>query len=87
MQGGSFCRSRSFSPWKPNDHGPIDISTAVVFETPCDHERLFARGQWKEQTITVSNVGGIYVFEEDAWTMQLASDDQASSDGGPDRQD
>ncbi|MCA9077484.1 MAG: hypothetical protein KDA93_20835 [Planctomycetaceae bacterium] len=65
-------------PWKPSDTEPIDVSHAIVFDTPFDKEVPFAWGQWEDQVLTVSNMGGIYVFEDGQWRMILAPDDQTS---------
>lgn len=64
--------------WAPSDSGPIDIEKAIVFDTPFDRETPFAWGQWQDQVVTVSNMGGIYVFENGAWKMTLAPDDKTS---------
>lgn len=65
-------------PWKPSDPEPIEVSRAVVFDTPFDKEVPFAWGQWADQVLTVSNMGGIYVFEDGRWRMILAPDDKTS---------
>lgn len=64
--------------WTPRDDGPIDVSQAVVWETPYPHEVPFAWGQWEQQILTVSNMGGIYVFEDGKWRTVLEPDDQTS---------
>ncbi|MGD9858292.1 MAG: hypothetical protein AB7U20_25405 [Planctomycetaceae bacterium] len=65
-------------PWTPDDQGPVDLSRAVVFDTPYDRETPFAWGQWQDQVLTVSNMGGIYVFENGQWRTVLAPDDKTS---------
>ncbi len=64
--------------WTPRDAGPIDLSRAVVWETPYPQEVPFAWGQWEKQILTVSNMGGIYVFEDSQWRTVLEPDDQTS---------
>lgn len=59
-------------PWTPADPQPIDVTKAFSFDTPFDRETPFAWGQWEDQIVTVSNMGGIYVFEDGAWKMTLA---------------
>ncbi|MEO2032895.1 MAG: hypothetical protein ABGZ35_12485 [Planctomycetaceae bacterium] len=65
-------------PWTPQSPHQIDLSQAVVFDTPYDRETPFAWGQWQDQVVTVSNMGGIYVYENGRWTVQLAPDDKVS---------
>lgn len=65
-------------PWTPSDKEAIDVEEAQVFDTPFDRETPFAWGQWKGQVVTVSNMGGIYVFEDGRWNMALAPDDRTS---------
>lgn len=57
-------------PWVPGD-GPVDLAKAIVFRTPVVGETTFAWGQLNDQIVTGSNVGGFYVFENDAWRMIL----------------
>ena len=64
--------------WTPKDLNSIDLTKAVTFDTPYDRETPFAWGQWEQQAITLSNMGGIYVFEDGGWNMQLAPDDKTS---------
>ncbi len=64
--------------WTPSDSDAIDIDDAVILDTPFDRETPFAWGQWKDQVVTVSNMGGIYVFEDGEWNMTLAPDDKTS---------
>ncbi len=74
---GAFTRLTA-CPWTPADAGPTDLSQAVVFDTPYDRETPFAWGQWEDQVLTVSNMGGIYVFEGGRWRTVLEPDDQVS---------
>jgi hypothetical protein len=64
--------------WTPSNSGAIDITKAVVFVTPFNRETPFAWGQWQDQVVTVSNMGGIYVFEDGKWSMTLKPDDKTS---------
>jgi hypothetical protein len=64
--------------WTPLNAGAINIDEAIVFETPYGRETPFAWGQWEDQVVTLSNMGGIYVFEDGRWTMTLEPDDQTS---------
>ncbi len=74
---GAFTRLMA-CPWTPAETGPVDLSQAVVFDTPYDRETPFAWGQWEDQVLTVSNMGGIYVFEGGRWRTVLEPDDQVS---------
>ncbi len=65
-------------PWTPQQAGLINLEKAIVLDTPFNRETPFAWGQWEQQVVTVSNMGGIYVFENGEWTMRLAPDDQTS---------
>jgi hypothetical protein len=57
-------------PWAPGD-GAVDLEQAIMFRTPVVGETTFAWGQLGDQIVTGSNVGGFYVFENDAWRMIL----------------
>lgn len=65
-------------PWTADDPQPIDLTKAVKYDTPFDRETPFAWGQWEQQIVTVSNMGGIYVFEDGRWRMTLAPDPKTS---------
>lgn len=57
-------------PWTP-DEATVDLSRAVVLTLPVVGETTFAWGQYGEQIVTGSNIGGFYVFEDGAWRMLL----------------
>jgi enamine deaminase RidA (YjgF/YER057c/UK114 family) len=65
-------------PWTPETDGAIDLSTAVVLKTKYELETPFAWGQYGGQVLTVSNQGGIYVFEKGEWQTTLAADNRFS---------
>ena len=56
----------------------INMESAVVFETKYEQETPFAWGQFGQQVLTVSNQGGIYVFENGQWRTILAADNRYS---------
>ncbi|MGZ0171183.1 MAG: RidA family protein [Planctomycetales bacterium] len=65
-------------PWTPESDGAIDLSSAVVLKTKYELETPFTWGQYGGQVLTVSNRGGIYVFENGAWRTTLAADNRFS---------
>ena len=65
-------------PWTPESPNGIDLSTAIILKTKYDRETPFAWGQFNDQVITVSNMGGIYVFEDSKWRTALEADDKVS---------
>lgn len=67
-------------PCTVNENGiePISMESAIVFETKYDQETPFAWGQYDGQILTVSNQGGIYVFEDGRWRTTLAADKRYS---------
>lgn len=69
-------------PWTPNEAGAVDLSRAVILKTKYERETPFAWGQFKKQILTVSNMGGIYVFDtsEDGsqWRTVLEPDNTVS---------
>lgn len=65
-------------PWVPEDAEAIDLSNAVVLKTRYAHETPFAWGQYEGQVLTVSNQGGIYVFEDGEWRTILEADNKVS---------
>ena len=64
--------------WEPDEVGQIAIDKAIVLETPYDQETPFAWGQFRGQVLTVSNQGGVYVFEGAQWRTLLEPNDQVS---------
>ncbi len=57
-------------PWKPGE-ATVDLSRAVVMTLPVVGETTFAWGQFGDQVVTGSNIGGFYVFEDTTWRMLL----------------
>jgi hypothetical protein len=55
-------------PWTPDD-GQVDPTKAIVLTLPVVGETTFAWGQFGNQIVTGSNIGGFYVFEDGRWTM------------------
>ncbi len=74
---GPFTRIMA-CPWTPESEGAIDLSSAVVLKTKYELETPFAWGQFGGQVLTVSNRGGIYVFEDGKWRTTLAADNRFS---------
>ncbi|NQT17704.1 MAG: hypothetical protein HQ582_33420 [Planctomycetes bacterium] len=74
---GSFTRIYA-CPWSPDDENGVDLSKAVVLKTKYDLETPFAWGQFDDQVLTVSNMGGIYVFEDSEWRTVLEALDTES---------
>ena len=60
-------------PWTPGA-GAVDPDRAVVLDTKYDFETTFAWGQWQDQVLTVSNIGGVYVFDDGAWRVALEAE-------------
>ena len=57
-------------PWTPAQ-GKVDLSKAITLRLPVVGETTFAWGQLNDQIVTGSNIGGFYVFQDDAWKMIL----------------
>jgi len=64
-------------PWTPGQ-AAVDPDRAVVLTAKYEQETPFAWGQYAGQILTVSNQGGLYVFEDGEWRTVLESDDQVS---------
>lgn len=60
-------------PWTPGKPA-VDLSQAITLRLPVVGETTFAWGQLGDQIVTGSNIGGFYVFENDAWRMILEPD-------------
>jgi hypothetical protein len=56
-------------PWRPGDAAPIDVARADAITLAQPGETTFAFGQLGRQVLTVSNMGGVYVFEEGRWRV------------------
>jgi hypothetical protein len=77
VEVGGFTRILA-CPWKPGQQGLIDVSTAIAIEAKYVGATPFAWGQYQGQVLTVSNYGGVYVFQEGAWRVLLEGNDQVS---------
>ncbi|MBT6631020.1 MAG: hypothetical protein HOB49_28645 [Gemmatimonadetes bacterium] len=53
-------------PWRPKD-GLVDLTQAKVITVPVVGEVPFSYGQYKEEVLTCSNIGGVYVFDGESW--------------------
>ena len=73
----SFTRIHA-CPWTADSTSAIDLSDAVILKTKYEQETPFAWAQWEDQVLTVSNQGGIYVFEEGTWRTTLEADNTVS---------
>ncbi len=65
-------------PWTPDQPQGVDLSKAIVLKTKYDRETPFAWGQFNDQILTVSNMGGIYVLEDAKWRTVLEADNTVS---------
>lgn len=54
--------------WQPGD-GPIDVTKALTHHVKFYGETPFVWGQLKGEVLTVSNLGGVYVFDGTNWRM------------------
>ena len=54
-------------PWLPDSGKAIDVSQATVLTLPCVGETPFAYGQLGSDVLTCSNIGGVYLFDGEAW--------------------
>ncbi len=57
-------------PWSPGQES-VDLSKAISLRLPIVGETTFAWGQFGDQIVTGSNIGGFYVFNGDEWRMLL----------------
>ncbi|REJ72506.1 MAG: hypothetical protein DWQ34_28700 [Planctomycetota bacterium] len=64
-------------PWTPGE-GPINLDDAHAVRVKFGREVPFAWGQWEDQIVTVSNWGGIYVFEAGVWKTTLEASEKSS---------
>ena len=58
-------------PWTTDARGPIDLNQATVMPAKYVGATPFAWGQFRGSVMTVSNYGGVYVFDGSAWTTLL----------------
>ncbi len=54
-------------PWRPADGTSVDLDQAVVKTLPFVGETPFAYGQLRDDVLTCSNIGGLYVFNGEHW--------------------
>jgi len=60
-------------PWTRNSTGPIDLKQATIMDAKYVGATPFTWGQYKNEVLTVSNYGGVYVFRDNQWdTLQAA---------------
>ncbi|MFP6575184.1 MAG: hypothetical protein VB912_08540 [Pirellulaceae bacterium] len=74
---GSFTRIYA-CPWTPKIKKPIDVQQATILKTPYEQETPFSFGQFKNEVLTVSNMGGVYIFNGASWRTLLAPDHTVS---------
>ncbi|MBT6484137.1 MAG: hypothetical protein HOL01_00625 [Planctomycetaceae bacterium] len=53
--------------WSPQTEDPIDVSRATTLQAKYVGETPFAWGQFQNDVLTVSNMGGVYVFDGIDW--------------------
>ncbi|MEX0724980.1 MAG: hypothetical protein WD065_01840 [Planctomycetaceae bacterium] len=58
-------------PWNPASGEKIDLGNAVAHDLERIGETPFSWGQYREQVLTVSNWGGVYVFAAGQWKTAL----------------
>ena len=76
-EGQGFTRIHACR-WKPGDEGPLDVGASVSVDAKYLGATPFAWGQYQGQVLTVSNYGGVYVFQQGAWRVLLEGNDQVS---------
>ena len=54
-------------PWRPTDGGGVDLDRAEVISLPVVGETPFSYGQFGDEVLTCSNIGGVYVFDGSTW--------------------
>lgn len=64
--------------WSPDDKTPIDPADAAILKTRYVGETPFAYGQFQGTVLTVSNQGGVYVFDGSRWKVLLEPDKRFS---------
>ncbi len=67
VEPGGFTRVYA-CPWTPESAGPIDLEQATVLTAKYVGATPFAWGQFEGSVLTVSNFGGVYVFDGSDWT-------------------
>ena len=64
-------------PWKPGE-AKVDITKAIRMTAKYPRETPFAWGQFNKQVLTVSNYGGVHVFDKGKWTTIVEGSDKTS---------
>ncbi|QDU11678.1 hypothetical protein [Gimesia aquarii] len=54
-------------PWTSDSKEPIDLKQATVMDAKYVGATPFAWGQYRDEVLTVSNYGGVYVFSDSQW--------------------
>ena len=54
-------------PWTPDEGDGVDLARATVITLPVVGEVPFSYGQYGREVLTCSNIGGVYVFDGEAW--------------------
>ncbi|MFN0198425.1 MAG: hypothetical protein ACKVT0_16895 [Planctomycetaceae bacterium] len=70
IENGGFTKLYAVA-WNPAGDRQVDVARAVVHDLAIVGETPFSWGQFGEQLITVSNWGGVYVFEGGTWKTAL----------------
>jgi hypothetical protein len=58
-------------PWTTKSRGPIDLNQAAIMQAKYVGATPFAWGQFRGSVLTVSNYGGVYVFDDSTWKTLL----------------
>jgi hypothetical protein len=58
-------------PWTTDSPDPINLKQATVLQAKYIGATPFAWGQFRGEVLTVSNFGGVYVFDGSAWKTLL----------------
>lgn len=64
--------------WTPDDKTPIEPADAAILKTRYVGETPFAYGQFRGSVLTVSNQGGVYLFDGRRWKVLLEPDNRVS---------
>ena len=64
--------------WRPGDPTRELNDQLIRMRVKYERETPFAWGQWKDQLVTVSNQGGVYVFQNDRWRTVVEADNRVS---------
>ncbi|HPA44786.1 MAG TPA: hypothetical protein PLG59_12270 [bacterium] len=58
-------------PWHPDEGEQVDLSKAIVLTVPVVGENPFSYGQFGNEVLTCSNIGGLYAFNGKTWRTVL----------------